>query len=330
MNSNGLSRARAVAVFALLGFALPACALAQAKSKFAVSAFTKTLAYAPLWVADKKGFFQREGLNVEIVVAHSTASTLQSLASGLTHVALTINEGVIGSVEKGRDFAIVAAASKALQAIYGAKNIRSYRDLRGATVGSSIPGAAFLLRRILQANGLEYPKGFVVIELARGASPLNAVRHGKVAAALLDVPDIFRAQEIGLNLIGAVNDVLPNYLFSGYAVRRQWAAKNRADIVRFVKALLQARKLLEDHPDVGALFLAQEFGLKAELARRVLDYYIESQSWGSHFAVDMAGLRAVTQVYAEQAEMKGPLPSPKKYVDPAYLNGALQELGWRQ
>jgi len=43
----------------------------------------------------------------------------------------------------------------------------------------------------------------------------------------------------------------------------------------------------------------------------------------------MDGLRTVIEVYAEQADMKGPIPSPEKYVDLSYLHQAWKELGWR-
>jgi ABC-type nitrate/sulfonate/bicarbonate transport system substrate-binding protein len=48
--------------------------------------------------------------------------------------------------------------------------------------------------------------------------------------------------------------------------------------VRFLKALLQARKWLEDNRKTGAEFLAQELKLKPELARLGLDYYLEHRA----------------------------------------------------
>jgi len=43
----------------------------------------------------------------------------------------------------------------------------------------------------------------------------------------------------------------------------------------------------------------------------------------------MDGIKTVVDIYAEQTGMKGPLPSPEKYVDTSYLRQALKELGWR-
>ena len=42
--------------------------MAQEKVKFPVSASSKTLGYSPLWVASNLGFFDREGLDVQMVL----------------------------------------------------------------------------------------------------------------------------------------------------------------------------------------------------------------------------------------------------------------------
>ncbi|HET9916703.1 MAG TPA: ABC transporter substrate-binding protein [Candidatus Binatia bacterium] len=315
----------------LLSLAIPATVLAQARSKFPVSASSRVLGYAPLWAADKKGFFQREGLDVEVIVTNGTAPSMQALVAESIHATLAANDGVIGLVEKGLDLAIIAAGSKTTHMIIGGKNVKSYEDLRGATLGSSTltSGTAFLFRRVLKEKGLEYPKDYSLVNVGGSGPALIALSTGKVAAGILSVPLSFRAQELGLNVIGKVSDVFPNYLLSSFSVRRKWAAANRQEVVRFIKALLQSRKWLEENRDAGAQFLAHELKMKPEMARRGLDYYIENRSWDANLEVDLEGLNAVIEIYAEQTDWKGPLPAPDKFVDFSYLQTARRELGWR-
>ncbi len=311
--------------------AVPAIVAAQARSKFPVSASSKVLGYGPLWAADKKGFFQREGLDVEVIVTNGTAPSMQALVAESIHATLAANDGVIGLVEKGIDLAIIAAGSKTTHMILAGKNLKSYEDLRGATLGSSTltSGTAFLLKRVLKANGLEYPRDYSLVNVGGSGPALIALSTGKVAAGILSVPISFRAQEMGLNLIGKVSDVFPNYLLSSFSVRRKWAAEHRQEVVRFLKALLQARKWLEDNRKMGAEFLAQELKLKPELAQQGLEYYIENRAWSPDLSIDLNGLKTVIEVYAEQADIKGSVPAPEKYVDLSYLAQALKELGWR-
>ena len=302
------------------------------KFQFPVSASSRVLGYAPLWVADKKGFFERQGLNVEVTVTRGTSPSMEALVAESIHVALAANDGVIALVEKGiEDLAIIAGGSKSTHMIIGKNHIKKYEDLRGATIGASTltSGTAFLLRRVLKANGLEYPRDYSLVDVGGSGPSLIAIASGNVAAGILSVPLNFRAQQLGLSLIGKVTDVFPNYLLSGFSVRRRWAQEHRAEVVKFLQALLWARKWLEENRDDGAVFLANELKLNPVLARQGLDYYLDHRAWEPDLGINLDGLKAVLEVYQEQAAARGPLPNPGKYLERSYLKAALKKLGWR-
>jgi len=189
-----------------LVFLFPVLALAEEQIKFPVAASSKVLGYAPLWVASGMGFLKREGLDAEVTAMRGTAPAMQALVSESIHVALAANDGVIGLVEKGMDLTMIAAGAKSTHMIMGGKGFKTYEDLRGATIGSSTltSGTAFLLRRILKAQGLEYPKDYKLVNVGGSGPAFTALTTGNIAAAILAVPINFRAQEMGFNLIGKV------------------------------------------------------------------------------------------------------------------------------
>jgi len=314
-----------------LTFFLPAVAAAQEGIKFPVAASSKVLGFAPLWVASGMGFLKREGLDAEVTAIRGTAPTMQALVSDSIYVALAANDGAIGLVEKGLDVAMIAGGSKTTHMIIGGKGFKTYEDLRGATIGSSTltSGTAFLLRRVLKTQGLEYPRDYKLVNVGGSGPAFTALSTGNVAAAILAVPISFRAQEMGFNLIGKVTDIFPNYLLSSFSVRRQWAAEHRQEVVRFLKAVLQARRWLENNRKDAVEFLARNLELKPRLAEKGLDYYLAHRAWEPDLNIDMDGLKTVAEIYAEQADIKGPIPSPEKYVDLSYLQQAWKELGWR-
>jgi len=312
-------------------FALPALGLAREEFEFSVAASSKVLGYAPLWVASGMGFLKREGLNSEVTAMRGTAASMQALVSDSIHVALAANDGPIGLVEKGLSVAMIAGGSKTTHMIMGGKGFKTYEDLRGATIGSSTltSGTAFLLRRVLKTRGLEYPRDYKLVNVGGSGPAFSALSTGNIAAAILSVPISFRAQEMGFNLIGRVSDVFPNYLLSSFSVRPEWAAAHRSEVVRFLKAVLQARKWLEDNRKAGAEFLAKELDMKPKLALKGLDYYLTHRAWERDLNIDMDGLRTVVEIYAEQANLPASAPSPQKYVDLSYLHQAWKELGWK-
>jgi NitT/TauT family transport system substrate-binding protein len=276
------------------------------------------------------GFLKREGLDSEVTAIRGTAPTMQALVSDSIYVALAANDGVIGLVEKGMDVAMIAGGSKTTHMIMGGKKFKTYEDLRGATIGSSTltSGTAFLLKRVLKTRGLEYPNDYTLISVGGSGPAFTALSSGNIDAAILAVPISFRAQEMGFNLIGKVTDVFPNYLLSSFSVRRQWAVEHRQEVVRFLKAVLQARRWLDENRKAGAEFLAKELEMKPKLTEQGLDYYLTHRAWEPDLSIDLDGLKTVVEIYAEQAEIKGPTPSPEKYVDLSYLKQARIELGW--
>jgi len=62
-------------------------ALAQERVKLRISSATKTFGYGPLWVASQKGFFERQGLDVELVVIRASDVGIQALAGGSLEIA---------------------------------------------------------------------------------------------------------------------------------------------------------------------------------------------------------------------------------------------------
>lgn len=310
---------------------LPVRGLCQERIKFPVGVSSKVLGYGHLWVAWRRGYFEREGLDAEVVVMRGTAPAVQALIAGSINAGLLANDGPITAVEQGMDLSMVASGSKLTHMLLGAKNYKTWEDLRGATIGSSTltSGTAFVLRRALKLKGLEYPRDYKLLAVGGTGPSFAAMNAGQIAAAMQAVPYAFQAQDAGFNVIGRISDILPNYLLSAYTVRRSWAEKNRPTVVRFLKSIVRAKKWFEQDRKAATDFLAKEFQLTPSLAEKGLDYYLTTQAWHPELEIDTDGLKTVIDIYAEQTGMKGAIPSPEKYVDASYLRQALKELGLR-
>ena len=86
-----------------------------------------------------------------------TAITMQALVSESLYLALGSADATIGAAASGADLLAVGGVVNGLtQAIVAAKNYKSLKDLRGATIGVQVltSGATNVLKRILKQNGL--------------------------------------------------------------------------------------------------------------------------------------------------------------------------------
>ena len=309
-----------------------AAAHAQERVKLRISSATKTFGYGPLWVASQKGFFERHGLDVELVVIRASDVGIQALAGGSLEIAGSASDAPIAAIEKGLDLVIVGGIINGLsQSIMAAKKFKTYADLRGATFGaiSLTSGVTFALRQVLKAKGLEYPRDYKLLVIGGTPQTYAALLSGQIDAAALSLPVNYAAEEHGFNEIGRFVDVIPNYQLAALSTKRSWAEKNRPVLVRVMKAMAETMHWLYRNKEAGADLLAKEMKLKPEHARRGWDFYTSTRTWDPNGDINLEGLQIVTQIYWEQTQSKGPVPKPGKYLDQSYLREALKELGSR-
>ena len=236
-------------------------AFAQERVKLRVSSATKTLGYGPLWVASKMGFFDRQGLDVELVVIRSSDVGIQALAGGSLEVAGSASDAPIAAVEKGLDLVIVGGIINGLtQSIMAAKKFKTYADLRGATFGaiSLTSGVTFALRQVLKVKGLEYPRDYKLLVIGGTPQTYAALIAGQIDAAALSLPVNYAAEEQGFNEIGRFVEVIPNYQLAALSAKRSWAEKNRPIMVRVMKAMAQTMRWIHQNKEAAADFLAKE------------------------------------------------------------------------
>jgi NitT/TauT family transport system substrate-binding protein len=318
------------ATIGVLAFIVPSLPCSsQEKVKFPIGASSKTLGYGPLWVAWKQGFFDQQGLDAQVVLLRGTPPTVQALVAGSVYVGGVTPDAVMEVTERGVDLAMVVGVINGLShAIMGGKNFKRYEDLRGATIGgqSLTSGITFPLRQVLKSKGLEYPRDYKLVNVGGTADLLAALSSGLIAAAPLAIPLNFAAEEAGFNVIGWYRDVLPNYQLTALTVRRSWAEANRPLTIRFAKAMVSAMRWMYENKEPAIDFLAKEMKLKPAHARRGWEYYTANRLWHPEADINIEGTNTLIRIYGEQGQLKGPLPSPAKYIDQSFLKDALKEI----
>lgn len=323
-----MRRCAVVSLFCSLLLSVPLAA--QERPKIYLGAASKTLGYSPLWVGSKKGFFEQQGLDVQLVLLRGMPMTVQALAAGSLQVGSGGPEPYIEAAERGLDFAITGGViNGTAQFIIASKNYKTYEDLRGATFGSAslTAGTITVLREALKLKGLEFPRDYKVLVVAGGSSAnLAALQSGQIAATTVAVPLNFAAEEAGFNVIGKLADAVPFFQTNAIVFKKSWAEKNRPLAVRFMKAMVQSLRWLHENRDAAVEFLTKEMQLKPTHARRGWEFYTQNRYWPPDGEVTLEGMKQNIRFYAEQTGAKGPLPEASKYVDASYLREALKDL----
>jgi ABC-type nitrate/sulfonate/bicarbonate transport system substrate-binding protein len=291
---------------------------------------SKTLFYLPLYAAQKKGFYSGENLKVDMVLIGRSDVQLQALIAGEINFGALNPDGAILLNEKGGNLKVIAGVDNAAPYILvGGKKYKRIDELKGAKLGVSAlrGGATSILLDYLKSKGLQYPRDFNLIVISGGTSArLSALESGAVAAAVLGIPYSDIAIDQGFNRLGDTVEAIPKYQFNGVIVNPAWAEKNRATVVKFLKAHIRALRWIHDQPEQATELFMSEMGVKQPYARKGVDYFAQ-KVFPIDGSVTLEGLKVNIEVQARDGILKEPLPGPEKYVDLSYVRQAQKELG---
>ena len=175
-------------------------ALAQSpRKKIRLSLSSTTVALLPTFAAFDKGFFRDEGFDVELIHMPATLASTALMTGDLDYNGAV--SGVISAAVQGRPVrCLIFAVARPLVFLFGKKEIKEPRDLRGKKVAGSTPGASATLLAIqaLRHVGLEPGKDVSILPMGgTAAARLAVLKSGAVDASLLSVPENFFAREKG-------------------------------------------------------------------------------------------------------------------------------------
>jgi ABC-type nitrate/sulfonate/bicarbonate transport system substrate-binding protein len=304
--------------------------LAQERFRFPIGESSKTLSYGPLWVAQKLGFFEREGLDVPIITMRGSPLTIQALTADSIYIANATVDTLISAHERGADITMIGGLINGLGlSMIGAKPYKTYADLRGTTIGTQTltSGTGFALRLVLKVHGMEYPRDYKLLNIGGASDRYQALTSGQISSAPVGVPLDLVARQQGFNVIGYFADDQPNFQFNVYIVKRSWAEKNRPLVVRFMKAMVGTMRWMVDNPEPACAYLSKEMAISIEHCRYASDYNWKNRIWDRNADLNVEGVRTLIKITAEQGVLKEPLPQPARYIDHSYLKQALAEIG---
>jgi NitT/TauT family transport system substrate-binding protein len=262
MRWRGFLIAAAIAIGAPIAglWAVPAMAQgAPEKAKVVLGVGGKPLLYyLPLTIAERKGFFKQQGLDVEINDFGGGAKSLQALVGGSVDVVTGAYEHTIRMQAKGQDIravlelgrfpAIVLAVRKTL-----ADKVKSPADFKGLKIGVTAPGSSTYLTAVyaMSKAGLKTTDASF-IGIGGGASSVAAVKNGQVDAVSHLDPVISKLEADGdiQVLIDTRTEEGTKALFGGtnpaavLYLRKEFADANPVTTQRLTNALYAALQWL--------------------------------------------------------------------------------------
>jgi ABC-type nitrate/sulfonate/bicarbonate transport system substrate-binding protein len=284
----------------------------------------------PVAIADREGFFAREGLKVELLQpipggADNQITALHNDSVDVTHVATPF---LIRAALAGSDaVAIAAEFNNPIYSVIAKPEIADIAGLKGKVMGLADEYGTITLstRKLMALRGVQRGEfGARVIEGTSGR--WACLRRGDCDAVVLGQPQDLVAIEQGFRLLGSTTEAVPELLYTVTAARRSWAEANKEAMVRYVRALAASFKFIRDgaNRDRVVRTVMQSTSSSEAIARQTLALFFEPERGvlPKQGEIDLAGLAQVIAMLGEAGALKPPLPTPERFVDLQYLRAA--------
>jgi NitT/TauT family transport system substrate-binding protein len=306
---------------------------------------TSSTSDAPIYIADKKGYFAAEGLDVKVSNFRSAADMVAPLGAGQIEAGVgSASAGLYNAVARGIRIKVVADKASSPPGYGGTKilvrrdHVESGRykrleDLKGMKFAMNAPGVSntSTLNTLLRSVGLKYSD----VETVDMPLPdhVAALKNKSVDASASVEPGPALAVRNGdAVVIKSDDEILPNHqiavlLFSEeFALRRAGAARQfmRAYIraVRFYNGALKGGRLDGPNADEVIAILSEATPIKS----REIYKLISPTGMNPDGRVNKASLAYDLAFYTEQGLVKGSV-NLDDVVDGAFVEAALKELG---
>jgi NitT/TauT family transport system substrate-binding protein len=236
---------------------LPVPALAQPKplQKVRLVAATSVLdvTYTMLTLAKTLGYYQAEGLDVDLQPAGGSLQVIQQLVGGGAELGAGSGNAMLQANAKNNlpvRVAYTITASDWAVGVDADGPIKTAKDLKGKTIGvfSLASGGVALLNGLLRTNGIDPAKDVEMISVGMGAAPVEALRSGKAQGLIYWGSALTGFENAGLHLRRIAGDDWSMYPEYSLGVMQATIDKNPEMVVGFARAMAKAAVYATTNP----------------------------------------------------------------------------------
>jgi len=240
--------------------------------------------YDPVYIAQDKGFFQKHGVNVEIIDLVAAGPTaLQAVSGGNAEACLSATMAIIAARAQGLPVIGVSdiqstIGTQALEEFFVRKDsgINSIADLKGKTLAINMAKASFhytWLMALTAAGLAEDDVNFIILPFDQQELALS---NGRVDAIGLMQPYVLRAkQDPELRLLCTALDVFEDKQFCLHVLNSVWAENNKKTAKAFVAAIAEAAAWIEANQREAKLIISKYTGVDTQY---IEDYHFQKNA----------------------------------------------------
>jgi len=233
---------------------------AWAQERMRIAWAGSTTSNTPIWVADQKGFFKKNGLNAEVIAISASTIVIQALLTGEVDFIIAPSATLVTSRLAGADTVMVSTNLPLfIDHIVSLNDITSVEQLKGKTGGVNRLGTTsdMTLRLALRRFGIDPEKDTKIIATGENPQRLAALSRNITQFTLLGEPLVREAEKMGFRDLTDIGVLKIPYHVNAVVTREKTVRERRPFVLKVVSAFAEALHFIKTNKEETKALIAK-------------------------------------------------------------------------
>ncbi len=296
-----------------------------------VNEVTRSVFYAPQYVAINQGFFKENGLDIELSTGQGADAVMTAVLSNQCDIGFAGPEASIYVYNEGKEdyCQVFAQMTKKDGSFLVARNDTdnfSWQDLKGKTI---IPGRKggvpyMTFEYVLRKNGLNPSTDLVLDDSIKFDLMAGAFSSGSADYVTLFEPTASATEEQGKGyIVASVGEASGEIPYTAYFAKKSYIANNEDTIQKFTNAIYKGQKWVKEHSSKEIAEAIKSFfpSTDVEQLATAVQSYMDIDAWNETPVLKKEAFDRLQEVMTQAGELQQSAPYDKiinnKYAEQA-------------
>ena len=302
-----------IGIVAMVGLSIVGCGKTSTKDAgtdelqtVRLNEVVRSVFYAPMYVAISEGFFEEEGLEIDLSTGQGADKTMQQLLSGNVDIGFSGPEQVVYIYNQGReDYPVVFGqlTQRDGSCLVGreVEDDFDWASLKGKELIGGRPGGIpeMALEYVLKENGLDLSTDVNMVTNIDFTATSGAFKSGTGDyVALFEPTATMLENDGGGSIVASVGESAGNIAYTCFYTTKSYMDENPEVLQKFTNAIYKAQKWVKEHTsDEVAKSISSYFpGTDEEVIAQVIDNYKNIDAYAENPVVSEDGLNRLMDI----------------------------------
>ena len=299
-----------------------------------VNEVTRSVFYAPQYVAINNGYFKENGMEIELSTGQGADAVMTAVLANQCDIGFAGPEASIYIYNEGKEdytqvFAQMTKKDGSLLIARNETDNFSWQDLKGKTL---IPGRKggvpyMTLEYVLRKNGIDPQKDVTLDDSIKFDLMAGAFASGNADYVTLFEPTASLTEQEGKGyIVASVGEEAGEIPYTAYFAKKSYIENNQETIQKFTNSIYQGQQWVKEHSAEEIAEVIQNFfpDTEIELLSAAIQTYKDIDAWNDTPILKQESFDRLQEVMTLAGELSQTAPY-EQIVNNEFADKAIQE-----